>query len=84
MALRDYTKTDTPDPATDTGEATTSTTEADASTQPAATDPQRVVIEQAPAEPAVFYGEGGIVPSAVATTDPDQPFTPAEYKPFEW
>lgn len=48
-------------------------------------DPQRVVIEQAPAEPAVFYGpEGGQVPGSHAATDPNKPHTKADYQPFEW
>lgn len=42
------------------------------------TDPQRVVIEQPPAEPAVFYGDGGLqAPNAPAPVK-------ANYQPFEW
>lgn len=42
-------------------------------------DPQRVVIEQAEPEPAVFYGpEGGQVPGA-----PSEPVK-ADYQPFSW
>lgn len=41
------------------------------------TDPQRIIIEQAPAEPAVFYGDGD-------ATNPDKPHVKAKYDPFEW
>ncbi|AYD84646.1 hypothetical protein SEA_PAITO_62 [Mycobacterium phage Paito] len=75
----------------DTSEATASTTAADASTTEDATaasskpaEPQRVIIEQAPAEPAVFYGEGGIVPGSGSATDPNKPHVKANYQPFDW
>lgn len=38
-----------------------------------------VVIEQAPAEPAVFYGEGGEQPATA-----DRPHVKADYQPFQW
>lgn len=70
MAARDTNKPDTnkPDEAESTPEPATS--------QPA--DPQRVIIEQAPAEPAVFYGDGGIQPATAGQ------HVKADYKPFEW
>lgn len=73
---------DTADKATDNSTSATdaSTTQGAAAAgveQKPATDPTRVVIEQAPAEPAVFYGEGD-------ATNPNRPHVKAEYSPFEW
>lgn len=70
-------------------EPTTSTSATDASTTEGAktagaNQPQRVVVEQAPAEPAVYYGEGGIVPGSGAATDPNKPHVKADYQPFKW
>lgn len=47
-------------------------------------DPTRIVIEQAPPEPAVFYGEDALVPGAGNATDPNRPHVKADYHPFEW
>lgn len=59
--------TDTAEPATDSAPA--------ADVQPA--EPQRVVVEQAPAEPAVFYGPEGVQPEP-------REHVKAVYEPFEW
>lgn len=68
MAARDTNKPDTNKP-----------DEAEAAPEPANTDPQRVVIEQAPAEPAVYYdGEHS------NATNPSKPHVKAKYGPFEW
>lgn len=70
MAARDTNKPDTDK--TDAPE----TAPEPATSQPA--DPQRVIIEQAPAEPAVFYGDGGIQPATGGQ------HVKAVYTPFEW
>lgn len=69
MAPRDTTKADSTD--------TPDTSDSTAATSPPA-EPQRIVIEQAPAEPSVFYGDGGIL----APTMPAP--TKARYEPFTW
>ncbi|QOC58885.1 hypothetical protein SEA_PERIODT_61 [Mycobacterium phage Periodt] len=80
MAPRDTSKADT----NDTSAADASTTEGATAAGAKPADPQRVVIEQAPAEPAVFYGEGGIVPGSGNATDPNKPHVKADYQPFSW
>ncbi|ANU79767.1 hypothetical protein BI023_gp61 [Mycobacterium phage Sneeze] len=77
MAPRDTSK---PDTTADTDKA--DSTPAASTSTPA--EPQRVVIEQAPAEPAVFYGEGGLVPGSGNATDPNKPHVKAHYQPFDW
>lgn len=56
----------------------------DASTDPPKPDPTRIVIEQPAPEPAVLYGEGGIVPGSSDATNPDRPHVQAEYQGFTW
>lgn len=93
MAPRDTTKADTDK--TEAGEPvsttapkppgeTLDTAPADQAQSVSTSDPQRVVIEQAPPEPAVYYGEGGIVPGNSRATDPNKPHTKAKYEPFKW
>ncbi|AOT25168.1 hypothetical protein PBI_TERROR_57 [Mycobacterium phage Terror] len=77
MAPRDTSKPDTTADTDKAGSAPAASTSTPA-------DPQRVVIEQAPAEPAVFYGEGGIVPGSGNATDPNKPHVKAQYQPFDW
>lgn len=57
---------------------------AEAETPEAAPDPQRVIIEQAPAEPAVHYGDDAQVPGSHSATDPNKPHVKARYEPFGW
>lgn len=80
--LSKTTDTDKPDDDTPTSESPAAAAALSAD-KPAA-DPQHIVIEQAPAEPAVFYGDGGLVPGAHAATDPNKPHVQAQYEPFEW
>ncbi|GFG65804.1 hypothetical protein MKUB_32940 [Mycobacterium kubicae] len=75
-------KPDTGAAASDVSTATGTPVSGPAITPPA--EPQRVIVEQAPAEPAVYYGEGGQVPGAASATDPNKPHVKADYQPFEW
>lgn len=87
MAPRPSTKADTTAeestdetaaPAGDTGTEPGTPEPASASTdEQKPTDPQRIVIEQAPAEPAVFYGPEGVQPAP-------REHVKAVYEPFEW
>lgn len=83
MAARPTAKPDTdttPDetaPAVDTENTADVKSDGPTPAEPKPADPQRVVIEQAPAEPAVFYGDGGVQPEP-------REHVKAVYEPFEW
>ena len=82
MAARPTTKPDTDttepaEPATEGAAAADVKSDGPTPAEQKPADPQRVVIEQAPAEPAVFYGDGGVQPEP-------REHVKAVYEPFEW
>ena len=80
----DETETDSEPEGDDTSDASATAGPAPFTNHDQPADPTRIVIEQAPPEPAVFYGDGGLVPGTGHATDQNKPHVKANYQSFDW